>query len=188
MRILAAFALLLGALLGSCGYHTGLIAPEGAKTIGVEFFGNDGPLRDVELELYQALSRSIERMVPGRLVAPAEADLVVRGRVVNYSLRDGIRSPEDKLLETGVRITVEASLVDLERRLGPEGEVLPPRVLRKTRTVSERGYRIEETNGQQDARARAMRNLADRLTLDLFGPVVYEPDEAGTQTQELGSY
>jgi hypothetical protein len=127
-------------------------------------------------------------MVPVRLVDPGRADLIVRGRVINYTRRSGIRSPQNKLLETGVRITVEASLIDPTQRYGPKGEPLPPRVLRHTITLAESGYRLDENDGERAARQRAMRNLADRLTLDLFGPVAYEPDANTVQTEELDTY
>jgi len=188
MKALRPLAMLLGLALGACGYHTGLVAPEGAQTIGVEYFGNDGPLRDVELQLQIELSNAIARMLPARQVDPRDADLVVRGRVIDYSRRSGIRSPDNELLETGVRITVEASLVDPTERYGPTGERLPLRVLRHTVTLAESGYRLDETDGENAARARAMRNLADRLALDLFGPVAYEPESDTAQTQEPESY
>lgn len=181
-------ALMLGLLLCACGYHTGLVAPEGARTIGVEFFGNDGPLRDVEIQLQTELSLALARMLPARQVEPSSADLIVRGRVIDYSRRSGIRSPDNELLETGIRITVEASLLDPTERYGPKGQKLPPRVLRTARTLAESGYRLDEPDGERAARARAMRNLADRLALDLFGPVAYEPDTNTAQTEEPDSY
>ena len=46
LRILC--ALLVALPFAGCGYHTGLVAPEGTQTIGVEFFSNDGPLRIVQ--------------------------------------------------------------------------------------------------------------------------------------------
>lgn len=186
MMHLGRFVVLSLALgLAGCGYHAGLVAPEDARTVGVEFFGNDGPLRDVEVQLQEELSRSVARMLPTRVTDPAQADLIVQGRVIDYSRRTGIRSPNNELLETGVRIWVEATLIDPTRRLGPQGELLPPRVLRRSRTLSESGYRLEEPDGERAARARALRNLADRVTLDLFGPVAYEPDTNSAQSQEL---
>ena len=180
---------MLLAALSACGYRTGLVAPEGTKTIGVEFFGNEGPLRDLEVELQDELARAVERMLPVRIVDPLEADLIVRGRIVDggYSRRSGIRSPENRLLETGVRISVEASLIDPRRRVDSEGNPLPPRVLRVARTSTESGYRLEEPDGERAARARALRNMVDRLALDLFGAVAYEPGYEPAQTQDRES-
>lgn len=185
-----AIALVLSAacVFTGCGYHSGLLAPEGTRTIGVEFFTDDGPLRDVEVELQDQLAQALQRVVPLRLVDPARADLIVRGRVVDYSRRSGIRSPTNQLLETGVRITVEASLLDPAPRYDKQGKLLPVKLLRKTITTTESGYRIVEPDGERAARARAMRNMADRLALDLFQAVAYEPSEDETQTQEPESY
>lgn len=188
MRLAIAISIVLAAALAACGYRTGLTVPEGRRTVGVEFFGNDGPLRDVEVQLQSELAQAVERMLPVRIVDPTRADLIVRGRVVDYSRRGGIRSPENKLLETGIRITVEASLIDPKPQFDRNGNPLPPRVLRRARTFTESGYRIEETDGERAARARALRNLADRLTLDLFGAVAYEPIEPAAQSQEPESY
>ncbi len=188
MRLAIAVSIVLTAALFACGYHTGLTVPEGRRTIGIEFFGNDGPLRDVEVQLQSELAQAVERMVPVRVVDPLHADLVLRGKVLGYNRRGGIRSEDNKLLETGIQITVEASLVDPRRHFDRDGNPLPPRVLRRALTSTSSGYRIEEPDGERAARARAMRNLADRLTLDLFGAVAYEPPDPAAQTQEPESY
>ena len=188
MKLSIAVAIVLAAALAACGYHTGLTVPEGTRTIGIEFFGNEGPLRDVEVQLQSELAQAVERMVRVRIVDPTHADLVLRGRVLGYNRRGGIRSQDNKLLETGIQITVEATLVDTKRQFDSDGNPLPPRVLRKAVTSTSSGYRIEEPDGERAARARAMRNLADRLTLDLFGAVAYEPTDPAAQTQEPESY
>ena len=51
----------LGALAGSCGYSTGLTVPSGIHSVGVEVFGNDGRMRDMELDMQYALSDSVFR-------------------------------------------------------------------------------------------------------------------------------
>ena len=188
MKLGMRLGLTLACTLAGCGYHTGLIAPEGRETIGVEFFSDDGPLRDVEVELQDELAQSIQRMLPLRVVDPAGADLIVRGKVVDYSRRSGIRSPQNQLLETGVRITVVASLIDPTRRFDRQGKLLPLKVLREARTTNESGYRIAEPDGERAARARVLRNMADRLALDLFGAVAYEPGDDAAQTQDPESY
>lgn len=178
----AALALFAALALAACGYRTGLTVPEGAKTVGVEFFGNDGPLRDLEVELQSELAQSLERMAHLRLVDPLSADVVVRGRIIDYRRRGGIRSRDNKMLESGVRITVEAELLDPERRYDSAGKLLAPRRLRGTRTSAESGFRLEEPDGERAARARVLRNLADRLALDLFAEVAYEPRDPGADS------
>lgn len=193
-RALALLA--LAALPGGCGYTTGLRVPPGIDTVGVEVFGNDGRLRDLEFDLQEALSDSTRRLVHAPLVDPRDADLVLRGRIVEYRRRGGIRSTDNELLEDGVRITVEVQLV---RRFpqsivapGPEPDrsalepasrddrsTLPTtapneRVLRPMRATQEFGFRIAETNGEALARERTLLNLADRIVLDLFGTLSYE--------------
>jgi len=188
--------LVLALAVGSCGYSTGFRVPEGVQTVGVEVFGNDSRLRDLELELQDALVRSTSRLVHAPIVDPSEADLVLRGRIVEYRRRGGIRSPENVLLETGVRIVVDVQLV---RRFpqsavapGPEPDRSdqPPspsddrismpttapneRVLRPMRATQEFGYRLAEPNGEALARERTLTNLADRIVLDLFGALAYE--------------
>jgi hypothetical protein len=184
-------ALVFGVGLGvaGCGYSTGLGLPPDERTIGVEFFHNDSPQRDIEKDLQSELAQSVERMVRAPLVSPERSDLVVRGRIVGYSRRGGIRSPDNELLETGVRITVEARLVrplavnpegqpllgpDGKPMVGPDGKALTEQVIAFTRFTSESGYRLEEIDGERAARARVLRNIADRLALDLFSPLAYE--------------
>jgi hypothetical protein len=183
-------------LAGACGYSAGFRVPDDVETVGVEIFGNDSKLRDLELELHETLVRSVSRLVHAPLVDPGEADLVVRGRVVEYRRRGGIRSPDNELLETGVRIVVDAQLV----RRYPESAVAPgpeparsdeprrpaddrismpstapnERVLRPMRAVQEFGYRLSEPQGEARARERTLVNLADRIVLDLFGALAYE--------------
>jgi hypothetical protein len=193
----AALALLALALLGgSCGYTTGLRVPPGIDSVGVEVFGNDGRLRDLELDLQDALSESTRRLVDAPLVDPNSADLVLRGRIVEYRKRGGIRSTDNELLEDGVRISVEVQLV----RRFPQSTVAPgpepdrtgiepssrddrntmpttapnERVLRPMRATQEFGFRLAEPNGEALARERTLINLADRIVLDLFGTLAYE--------------
>ena len=192
----ATLGLALLALLPGCGYSTGFRLPEGMQSVGVEVFGNDSKLRDVELEFQEALVDSTARLVHAPIVDPSEADLVLRGRIVEYQRRAGIRGPENVLLETGVRIVVEVQLVrrfpESVVRTGPEParSDAPPsaredrismpsaapneRVLRPMRAVQEFGYRLAESQGEARARARTLESLADRVILDLFGSLAYE--------------
>jgi len=186
----------LFALASGCGYTAGLRVPPGIDSVGVEVFGNDGRLRDLEIDLQEALSESTRRLVDAPLVDPGQADLVLRGRIVEYRKRGGIRSTDNELLEDGVRISVEVQLV---RRFpqsvvasGPEPDrtglepsprddrnTLPStapneRVLRPMRATQEFGFRLAEPNGEALARERTLLNLADRIVLDLFGTLAYE--------------
>ena len=178
----------LGLLLGSaCGYHTGIVLPEGQGSVAITLFHNDSKLRDLEAPLNAALAQSVERLLDTRLTAPERADLVVRGRILSYEKRGGIRSKENQLLETGVIISVEAELV---RGLAPAPAAPPPanplanppanigtkeappsNVIARTRTSAQAGFRLDEPDGERIARERVLRNLADRIVMDLFSPV-----------------
>lgn len=182
--------LLAAAGAAGCGYSTGLRLPEEVHTVGVEVFGNDSKERDLEVEFQRLMVDAVDRMVHARIVPPEQADLILRGRIVSYERRNGIRSPENVLLETGVRITIEVQLV---RRFdqsvvaeGPEPErsdlphsrfddrnSLPPtalneRVLRPMRASQEFGYLFDEPFAEADARERGLYSLAERFVLDLF--------------------
>ena len=99
--------LLVVLFASSCGWHAGLTAPGGAETLAIRFLGNDGPLRDLEVDLTQAIAEAaIDRLslVPAE---PDHADLVVQGRILDYRRRPGIRSPENTLLETASGVVLE---------------------------------------------------------------------------------
>lgn len=157
--------LLVPLLFAGCGYSSGFVLPDGRFTVGVEYFGNNSPVRDLEAELNDYLTDSVQRMVHARLVPPEEADYVIRGTVVTFARRRGIRSPENVRLETGVRIAAQAEL--WERGRPEEGGDLTR--LYDQRFSSESGFRLEEPMGEDQARDRVLRNLADEVVIELFG-------------------
>ncbi len=150
--------------LGGCGYTTGLnLAPE-YQRIGLEIFGNQTPLPDLELTLHRHMTRAARNLVSATLVSPNSAHLVVRGNVVQFQRRAGLRNKDNVWLEGGITMIAEATLVD-----GRDNQVVvgPLRA-----SVSVGFARVgRETEGQ--SRERAIQNLAERLVLDLFsaGPV-----------------
>ncbi len=204
MRPAPAWILAAGASLGltallsapiSCGYSTGIRLPPELETVGVEIFGNDSKVPNLEIELQLALTDSVERLVHAQLVDPRRADLFLRGRIVDYSRRGGIRSPDNKLLESGVGISVEALLV---RRVATPAQEpaavpaarpppaarddrnsLPPlqqdeRVVRSMRAYQDFGYLVDQTSGEFAARSLTLENLADRIVLELFGELALQ--------------
>lgn len=150
------------ALLGAaCGYRAGLPVAEDYASIGVEIFGNESYERDLERAVHAELTRAVRDMCDVPLEAPGQAQVIVRGRIVDYQRRGGVRTPENQLLETGLTITVEATLVD-QRSRRPIG---PP----ETASGSV-GYIVGEADGESTARNRALRKLCDELVLRLFAP------------------
>jgi len=159
-RALVPLALLVALGAAACGYRAGLTLPEHTETVGVEVFDNDSLLRNIELDLAQSLARAVTDRVSAPLVPSGRADVVVRGRIVDYRRRGGIRTRENELLETGIRFSVEASLV---RRSTGE-------VLRETSTSLWSGYFAGDLESELAARDRAFVYLAEELVLDLFRP------------------
>lgn len=153
-----------------CGWHVGGLAPEGARSVGVEiFWTNERVLeRDLEPALQSELSRAVGDLSGLPLARVGDADLVVRGRIQEYRRRSGIRSPDNELLETGLRLQVDAELFD--RRSGEVLESAPARIWS--------GYALLGIGQESAAQERALRNLAETLALELFHPTEAAPASA----------
>lgn len=165
-RLLEALALLLVTLgAPGCGWHAGLVLPEGAHTVGVEIFDTARDLQERNLEplLADAVTRSVIDLVRAPLVAPERADVVLRGRILDYRRRAGIRDAENRLIETGLLVSISAELV--ERR---SGRVLASRGEEHVWT----GYLLGEqaAEHESEARDRSVEYIARSLVLNLFRP------------------
>jgi hypothetical protein len=77
-----------------------------------------------------------------------------------------VRSQQNVQLESGAQLTIEAELVDADTG----------RVLRTSRRSLAAGFAIDPlrsaatTSAEPGTRERLLRNLADGVVLDLFGP------------------
>lgn len=166
----AGLVLALAWLAPACGWHAGLGVPHGARTIGVEAFTRQGELleRGLEPELTDALSEAANDWVGVPLVAPADADLVIRGEILEYRRRGGVRSRGNELQETAVFVRARAELYD--RRAG--------RVLGSPAIAQEwSAFALDDVSNEDAARRRALRHVAVSLVLELFEPGK-GPDEA----------
>jgi hypothetical protein len=160
VRVVAALALCLAALAASCGYTSGMRLPEHYHSVGVEIFANDTLEPDLERDAHLAFTNQVIQLVRSPLAAPSRADVVLEGRLVEYSRRGGIRSGTDNsLYESAVVIRIEAWLVD--RR---SGERIGPPSLRGIRV----GYVVDEDAAERQARDRALEYVAQQLVLDQF--------------------
>ena len=159
---LPALALAVAALASGCGYDSGLRVAEKYRSVGVDFFGNETPERDVERPLYDELTRSLRDLTDVPIESPAEAEVVIRGTVRNYQRRGGVRSRDNVLLETGVLVEAEATLVERSsgRALGPP--------VRAGRWV---GFVLDDPGNEARAVERVLHHIADELVLGLFAPV-----------------
>ncbi len=161
-------AILPATLIGplSCGYVAGLRPPAGARTIGVDVFGNGTNLRNLELELTEEIARVLTNLIDLPLVPPDEADFVIRGELAAYNRRGGARDEDNLRLETGVLITIASRLVDRRTDEAVRSSV----TALGTGIVIEEGIVADDTPEETEARDRAIENLATRIVLDLFLP------------------
>lgn len=156
-----ATALLSTALLaGGCGYSSGLKVAQNYDSVGVELFGNDTFERDLEPLLHAHLTEVLTEISDARLASPEQARGVIRGKLVSYHRRNGIRSRDNRLLETGVTIEVEAGLY-------VRGSETPLRTARASTSV---GYTLDGLGNESEAKDRALRHIAEELVLELFSP------------------
>ncbi|MCY3002186.1 MAG: LPS assembly lipoprotein LptE [Planctomycetota bacterium] len=168
--LLVGLALVLAGLLGACGYSTGFRPPEG-RTVGVAFFENVSKLRDLDRDLQGPLSEAVQRIVHAPLVSPELADYRIEGKILEFRRRNGIRDGQNRLLETGVQVVVEARLVR-GGSVGPDGL---PEVLRRVRVGDERGYLKSDPLGEAGALERVLRNVSDRIVIELFADLAWTP-------------
>ena len=159
----ARLALLLCSCLCSCGWHAGLGTPEGAHSVGVEAVKRDGHVleRGLEPELTDALSAAVVDWVDLPLVTSAQADLVVRGEVLEFRRRGGVRNKDNELVETAVFVRASAELYD--RRTGKT-------VGAAVQAQEWSGFGLDDPMNENAARARAVRHVAVSLILGLFEP------------------
>lgn len=164
LGLATATALLAALIAAGCGYGTGLaVKKSGIESIGVAFFGNDTLERDVERDFQPELARALQDLCDAPIDRIDRASTVIQGTVRQYHRRSGIRSPENKLLETGIYVEVEAALY-------VRGEPNPSRG--PVRASTWVGFVIEPTGEhERQARERAFRHVAEELVLDLFAPV-----------------
>lgn len=162
-------------LLVACGYRVGLaprgVAGRSVESIGIEVFDNDSKRPNLERELHVALSSAARRWADARLVAPSSAELVVRGRIVEVRRTEGIRTPQNELLESGEVVRLEGELYDVRAR----------RVVRRAVAGVRVGLTLEVSDAEVDAEARAVTVAAERLVLLLLSRPDEEP-EATAQT------
>jgi hypothetical protein len=155
--------LALGLLcLAACGYSTGIRVKDRVGSVGITVFGNKTLERDLEREFQDEISHAIRSYTDARIQPPDTAEILVRGTVLEYQRRGGIRSADNVLLETGVYVEAEAGLYDRrsDRALGPQ---------QRARVWI--GFVLDEFEGEATARARAIRFVSEQLVLELFAPL-----------------
>ncbi len=157
----AGLALALGCL-AACGYSTGIRVKDRIGGVGITVFGNKTLERDLERDFQDEISHAIRSYTDAHIQPPETAEILVRGTVLEYQRRGGIRSADNKLLETGVYVEAEAGLYDRlsDRALGPQ---------KRARVWV--GFVLDEFEGEASARSRAIRFVSETLVLELFAPL-----------------
>ena len=139
--------------------------PGGAatRTIGIEIFGNESMLPNLELGLHAALSEAARRHTTLTLVSPERADIVIRGEVSGFERRPGARTAENRFVETRNVVSVNAVALD-----GTSFATI-------ARTSTEIGFgtAIDVPGRELEVRDNALRNTADRILLTLLAEVEY---------------
>ena len=154
-----------------CAYRAGLRLPEHYQTWGVEIFANSSREPDLERSLHTSLTRTLAAHGSDRLVRPSIADAVVRGRILESRRRQGIRNRDNRWLESGSQLSVEAELLDRA-----SGEVVA-----RSQVFLEVGFIFGVQGGEAGARDYALENAAQRLIIELLQKV----DAEGPRTRRL---
>jgi len=171
-RILATLACLAAALTAACGYRTGLspALPDGrtAASIGVEIFGNETLLPNIEQPLHAATSESARRFLDLELLSPRRADLVLTGSIKDFQRREGARTPDNLFVETRDVLLIEATLVDRARGV----------TLGSTRVETVVGSAIDVPGREPVQRERGLKVAADQIVLSLLADLEYRASAA----------
>ncbi len=166
-RILPALVVLGAGLFGACGYRTGLspAMPDGrpAESIGIEIFGNETLLPNLEQPLHAATTKSARRFLDLELRSPGRSDLVLQGSIKAFRRGDGARTPDNLFVETRDVILIEATLVDRARGIE----------LGTTTVETIVGSAIDVPGRENVQRERGLKVAADQIVLSLVAELQY---------------
>lgn len=153
-RALLAILALAGA--SGCGYHLGHRALEGVRSVAVPIFDNTTfPLRrDVEYELTRALRAEIQRRTDLALVSSERADLMIYGRILDFTEGVIAEGRRDEKLESTLGITVELVIEDNVHR-----------TVTRQRVREWQPFSVAAGETIEIARRRAVENLAEKILL-----------------------
>jgi len=146
-------------VLCGCGYTTRLELAPPYESASVELFSNDTYERDIEREFHVELTRSLRNLVDAPLLSPRHADLIVRGRVLEFFRTTGTRNRQNELVERRLAIRVRGELWSRE-----EGRMIAG----PAQGVTTVGYTTETLENERGARRQIIKNLSDEIILDLF--------------------
>lgn len=133
-----------------------------ASTVAIPIFDNATLRRGNEFELTDVVAREVITRTPYRVVAsPSEADVVVRGKIVQFSQPVVVPGFENSVREGSVVIAVKVTIVE-----GRTGKLIadPPAHAEQAYIVAERGGTLGT------ARAEVFDRLAQWIVQQLEVP------------------
>lgn len=142
----------LSLLPGCGGYSATPLTIDGATSISVPIFDNQTFWRGLEFDLTEAVSAEVRGRTGLRLVRTGEADLILRGDVIEYDrpvLTEGAR---DVIKEGSVRAVVR---VTVTRRDGT--------VVREKLFTGKSAFVLSRGENEQSARAEAFEDMAEDI-------------------------
>ena len=156
-----------GLLPCGCGYKFGHLADPTIRSVAVPTFGSVADRRGIELQLTEAVVKQIQTRTPFRLAHEAEADTILRGRVVGVRKRGLSRTLTDDPREAEFALAVEVTWEDrrgqvLNSRTVPIAPDVVPVVSTGTQAV-ELGQ--TRATAQQEAVDRLARQVVDLMEL-----------------------
>ena len=132
-------------LIGSsCGYSVGSLVPREYRRVSVPVFENTTYWRDLELALTREVASELASRPGLFLVKEDEADVVLRGTIVDFQTRVLIEDNRDRVRESSARTTVRVDL--LEARGGALLKSF--RVTDRAEFFFDRGERLATATGE----------------------------------------
>ena len=163
-------------LLAGCGYQTGSLMPEGARSLAVMVASNDTFYRQDELVYTRRLNEQLVRRAKVQLRDARDADAVLEARIIGITRLPLVEGERDVVLEEGVIGHVEVTLRDHRT-----GRVIDQfQVKRRAEAVFPRGENLDT------ARAELAAELAEDTVVYLERrSFLLERGYGGTETRKV---
>ncbi len=158
---LALFGLFLA--LAACGYSTDSLMPAGVRSVAVQAFGNETFYRRPEILFTDELRHQLLRRGQVALRDPADADALIRGRIISIPRLTLIEDEDDRILEGGVLVAIEVEMLDAKTGVPL---IAPFVVSRRSEYIVPRGESLEFAI--DEAIRDAAKDTLDRLQADSF--------------------
>ena len=146
-------------LVSGCGYTLGYRLPEGVFRLAVPTFRNETfPLRrEIEQELTRAVRRELELRTDANLVESRRADAVLEGTVLSFQEAVVTEGARDVATERSIEVVTRIRVFRTK-----DGTDILNTEIRDHETFS-----VFAGETQEDARARAVRKIAERIVVEL---------------------